>query len=88
MTKFQTFITPSELTIYDTSDNSGILVFVPKLGKVVSLDSEVGAVLVELSKKGPATKNSITTKLTCLDEQEIEKVWHSLIAEGLVLEVV
>jgi hypothetical protein len=61
---------------------------VPKLGKVVSLNSEVGAVLFELSKKGPLTKNSITSKLTYLDELEIEKVWHSFIAEGLVLRVV
>ena len=78
-------VSPS-IFVYNASDQSGVLVFVQKLGKVVSLAMEVGTILLDLKEGQKFDLEIFKTKLSGLDSEQVEEVWHTLKSEGILIE--
>jgi hypothetical protein len=74
------------IQFYNASDKSGVLVFVPKLGRTTSLDFELGLFLAGFDNKSYLSKELICETFTDFDKKDLNKVWSHLISESIIVE--
>ncbi|MEP1552938.1 MAG: hypothetical protein ABJJ44_16125 [Paraglaciecola sp.] len=79
------YVSPS-VFIYNASDQSGVLVFVPALGKVVTLTSKVGFVLLALKSEESFDFTTFNSRIVEIESAQVKEVWHTLISEGILIE--
>jgi hypothetical protein len=76
-------VTPS-LVIYNASDQSGVLVFVPQLGQTTCLEPEVGHFLINFDNTSFSKESFCSAMLElCCDEGD--KLWKSLISARIIV---